>query len=78
MGSYFYIEWSEAGSSDPSGYYHCTATEYHSDTITYVREGATERVNLHSVFWSFTRKDLKVFLPFRIIFKAFSSEESKG
>ena len=66
VGSHFYVEWNEVDSPDPSGFYLCTAIRYHSDgttTIQYVGDGATERVDLHSIFWSFTRKNSKPFLP---------------
>ena len=66
VGSHFYVEWNEVDSPDPSGFYLCTAIRYHSDgttTIQYIGDGATERVDLHSIFWSFTRKNSKPFLP---------------
>ena len=59
VGSHFYVEWNEVDSPDPSGFYLCSAIRYHSDgstTIQYVGDGATELVDLHSIFWSFTRK----------------------
>jgi len=69
IGSHFYVEWKEVNSSCRSPWvYLCTAVEYHSDgttTIQYLNEndGATERVDLHSVLWSLAQKNSKRYLP---------------
>ena len=74
IGSHFYVEWKEINSTDPFGFYLCSALEHHSDgttTIQYLSDGATERVNLHSVSWSLTRKNSKKFLPLDSTLKQF-------
>ena len=63
---------SETKSSDPIGCYLRTALEHHLDgitTIQYLRDNSVEQANLHSVYWEFTHKNFKKFIPIDFIIK---------
>ena len=74
VGSHLYVEWKEPHSADPAGYYLCSVLEHYPDgstSIMYLCDNATERINLHSIFWEFTRKNSKKFLPLGSSIKKF-------
>ena len=64
IGAHLYVEWVEAASSEPAGWYLCYLTEYQSDGRVKVlySDGASEIIDLHSVKWSLTRKNSKPYL----------------
>ena len=64
IGAHLYVEWAEAASSEPAGWYLCYLTEYQSDGRVKVMysDGASEIIDLHSVKWSLTRKNSKPYL----------------
>jgi hypothetical protein len=65
INSYIYVEWNEAESNEPSGWYHCQVINYLSNgkAILRYKDDSTETVDLRNYKWELTRKNGKAYLP---------------
>ena len=61
-----YVEWNEASSNEPSGWYYAVVKQYlpNGQARMEYADHAFETVDLHYISWEHTRKGQKSFLPF--------------